>query len=269
MSAILTDLTPSSLAAANKANLFGYNSYLGRSPAADYRNTPQVTWSFTGIPHPFLNNILRADLSGPDVPGAVRGILEECRARGVTALSWWVEAGTRPANLGETLLACGLEYDGNTPGMAVDLAKLDDHGLSVPGLVIEKVQGPQALASFASVAAAGFELPPGSEKGCFTLLEGLGYDLPLASYLGIYNGEPVAISQVFLGEGVAGIYWVATLPAGRGKGIGAAMTLAPLLDARRMGYRAGILQSSPMGYPVYQRLGFVENCRLPYYTWKV
>lgn len=268
MSAILTDLTPSRLAAANKANLFAYNTYLGRSPAADYRDTPRITWSFTDIPHPFLNNILRADLDGPDVKGEVQAILEECRARGVTALSWWVEAGTRPPNLGETLLACGLEYDGNTPGMAVDLAELDDRGRSVPGLAIERVQGPQAQASFASVAVAGFDLPPASKGASIALLEGLGYDLPLASYLGIYNGEPVATSQVFLGEGVAGIYWVATLPAGRGKGIGAAMTLAPLLEARRMGYRAGILQSSPMGYPVYRRLGFVENCRLPYYTWK-
>jgi predicted GNAT family acetyltransferase len=51
----------------------------------------------------------------------------------------------------------------------------------------------------------------------------------------------------------------------RGQGIGAAITLAPLLEARRLGYRIGALTASAMGYPVYVRLGFQEMCRIPVY----
>jgi GNAT superfamily N-acetyltransferase len=71
-----------------------------------------------------------------------------------------------------------------------------------------------------------------------------------------------------LHAGVAGIFAVATTPRARGLGIGTALTLAPLLEARRRGYRVDTLQSSPMGFPVYQRLGFREVCSpIEMYLW--
>ena len=57
-------------------------------------------------------------------------------------------------------------------------------------------------------------------------------------------------------------------PEARGKGIGAAMTLAPLLKARESGCRLGILQSSQMGYGVYKALGFQEHCKIDLYMSK-
>jgi predicted acetyltransferase len=65
---------------------------------------------------------------------------------------------------------------------------------------------------------------------------------------------------------VAGIYAVATLPQARRKGIGRAMTVHPLIEARQIGYRVGILQSSSMGYPVYQSIGFQEVCTYRQYV---
>ena len=47
----------------------------------------------------------------------------------------------------------------------------------------------------------------------------------------------------------------------RGRGIGRETTLAALRDAAARGYRVAILGSSPMGFPVYSRIGFIEVCR--------
>jgi hypothetical protein len=47
-----------------------------------------------------------------------------------------------------------------------------------------------------------------------------------------------------------------------------AMTLAPLYEARALGYRAAILQSSEMGYRVYRRLGFQKQCQIDYFYWR-
>jgi GNAT superfamily N-acetyltransferase len=116
-------------------------------------------------------------------------------------------------------------------------------------------------------AVAGFGLPDASESQCYDLFVGLGYDLPLRNYIGYLHGKPVATAELFLGAGVAGIYWVATVPEARRQGIGAAMTHAALREARELGVRIGILHASELGEEVYRRLGFVEHCRMSHYIW--
>ncbi len=69
-----------------------------------------------------------------------------------------------------------------------------------------------------------------------------------------------------LHSGVAGIYAVATLPPARRRGIGAALTRLPLLEAHAEGYAIGILQSSELGHPVYRRLGFRDVCTFHLYV---
>jgi predicted acetyltransferase len=65
--------------------------------------------------------------------------------------------------------------------------------------------------------------------------------------------------------GVAGIFGVATVPEARGRGLGTAISLHALREARDMGYKVSVLLSSRMGYRIYQRLGFKEYCRLEIY----
>ena len=58
------------------------------------------------------------------------------------------------------------------------------------------------------------------------------------------------------GAGVAAVHWVVTLPEMRHLGIGTAMTLAALREARTIGYRIAILTASPYGGGIYRRIGF-------------
>ena len=50
-------------------------------------------------------------------------------------------------------------------------------------------------------------------------------------------------------------------------GVGAAITLAPLIEARGRGYRVSVLTATAMGVNIYRRLGFREYCPFVTYAW--
>lgn len=62
--------------------------------------------------------------------------------------------------------------------------------------------------------------------------------------------------MLYLADGLAGIYCVATLPAEQGRGLAAHVTAEALRAAGRLGYGVGLLQSSAVRHSVYLGLGF-------------
>jgi len=265
MSEILTSpLTP---ATAIKANLFDWYRYLGRSPQVELCESPELTWLLTGIPSPALNAVLRTQVEPDHADAIIKGTLAHFRSRNVSSAVWWVEPDTQPADLGRHLAAHSLTFVEGIPGMAVDLSALNEDRTTPSGLTIEQVRDMDALSKWAFASLIGFGLPETNVETWFDIFAGLGFELPLRNYVGILNGEPVATSELFVAAGVAGIYIVATIPEVRQQGIGTAMALAPLREARALGYRMGILHASPMGRGVYRRLGFQEYCRMSHYVW--
>lgn len=78
----------------------------------------------------------------------------------------------------------------------------------------------------------------------------------VAAYLALIDGRPASIAMTIVNHGVAGIYWVGTCQDARGRGLGAMVTTA----AVEAGFEAGCdlvsLQASPLGRPIYERMGF-------------
>ena len=75
-------------------------------------------------------------------------------------------------------------------------------------------------------------------------------------FTGYLDGEPVAVSSLVMTGDIAGIYAVATLPEARKRGIGTAMTLHAMKEGIARRARAATLQATPMGLPVYEKIGF-------------
>jgi GNAT superfamily N-acetyltransferase len=266
MNPILKDFSTPSLAGAIRSNLMAWYENLGRSPKAERFDSPEIAWVLTGLSHSFLNAVVRSQLSPIHIDERIGEIIASFQAKNVKMLNWYSEPDAKTADLGEQLLQNGLTYSEGGSGMAVDLLALHEDLVSPAGFGIQAVGDETTLKDWVQT---GFTSLGGLEteaEACFELFAGLGFEMPLRNYLGRLDGEPVATSQLFLGAGVAGIYWVATTPKARGQGIGAAMTLAALREARELGYRIGILQSTPMGEGVYRRLGFQEYCRMNHYV---
>jgi GNAT superfamily N-acetyltransferase len=214
-----------------------------------------------------LNRVFRTQLTSDNVDEAIEAVLTHFKAWNVP-LVWMTESAMQPPALGTHLEAYGFTYTEGLPGMAADVRALNEDVPTPPGLTIAGVGDREMLKKWLHPYAIGFRLPAFRNR-CFEIEAGLGlrHDLPRRHYVGVLKGEPVASSTLFLGAGVAGIYNVATVPEARRQGIGAAMTLATLREARALDYRIGILHASSMGLNVYRWLRFKEYCRLSAYVW--
>jgi GNAT superfamily N-acetyltransferase len=265
----LRHVSPASLSRANEANFEAAVAAWARAYGGEVSDEPDLLWCAVGVPAAGLNHAVRARLT----PQTLDARIEWVKARAQTLqvpFYWEISPSTQPAGLGDHLLRHGLTDVGEDPAMALLLAQLP-RALGAPeGVAIEWVQDRASLAQWARTFCAGMEVP----AAVATVLEpaiardALGEAAAIRYYLARLDGEPVATAMLVQAGGVAGIYAVATIERARRRGIGAAVTLAPLLDARARGYVAAVLQSSEMGYAVYARMGFVEQFRYHSYRFQ-
>jgi len=183
---------------------------------------------------------------------------------------WDIGPSMRPTYLGDHLLRHGFTDIGEEPAMGVALVDLPDTLPLPEGVTVERVRDRAAQEQWVRVSCEGFGMPASLIEAEIVAMarDDLGDAGAAHYYLAWLHGEPVATAALTLAAGVAGIFAVATIEAARGRGIGTAVTMAPLLDARARGYCVGVLQASEMGYPVYARMGFTEQFRYHAYLWR-
>ena len=84
--------------------------------------------------------------------------------------------------------------------------------------------------------------------------------------LGCRGGRPVSTAMIIFSPLVAGVYWVGTTSDARRTGLAEACTRQVTNAAFEQGARAVTLQASPMGEPIYTRLGYRTFDRLRWYV---
>ncbi len=247
------------LVAAMDANLVEYWSAFGLAPGRTWHRSKKVAWFYTGISAAILNGVLFAQLSSESLEKTVKSLAAKIAEQGVQAI-WWISPASKPPNIGALLEEHGLQPVGDAPAMAIDLSKLDDKPQEIPHFRIIKVDNPELEAVWAQILNIGMGFSEDIAAEVVKLIASRAVPLYQIQhlYVGFVDDEPVATSAMLLDSGLAGIYAVATLPQARRRGIGKSVTVTPLIEARNLGYRVGILQSSQMGHSLYEKIGFVD-----------
>jgi ribosomal protein S18 acetylase RimI-like enzyme len=263
MSKIIDSLEHPTLKQAAEENHKTVIDYLGYIFTARFYHELSATWWLT----PVGFNLLTHTPLTPETPESeIDRVLQYISMSSTTPIRWHVGPSTRHARLEHRLQANGWSKEIGDPVMALDIDNLLDTHLEVPtGLTIQLVEDDETYNRYIDTMSAGFEFP----EALTTYLSNADHVRPdpaIRHYLGFFEGKPVAISLLYRSAGLAGIYNIAVIPQMRHRGIGKAMTLATLLDARDLGYHVAILAASEQGIPLYRRLGFQDIFTFDVYT---
>ena len=258
-------------------NLIALFGMMGRLEAAEVEETAALGRHHSFPTNPMFKGVWRTNIATADVDAAIDETIAWSRARNAPYFFWWTDDATRPADLGARLIARGfismegaqqelakgiVQTEAGAPVMVMSLADADPDLLArVPlGFQIEPVDTPGRLLDFKKVFVDTYQIPEWAGQAWVdaTTAFGVGKS-PWRMVVGYLDGEPVASNMLVIGGGVASVYAVATIPAAQRRGVGAAITLKPLLDARDEGQTHAVLFSSEDGFPVYRRLGFRDT----------
>lgn len=254
------DLSDRELALAVEESLFELFRASARLPGGELEELGPYSRHHAFPASPMFKGVWATRLAPDDVHAAAEEVLAWYRERGAPYVCWWAGPTTEPADLGARLEPhdfAPLELE--APGQVAELRALDWGALArVPaGFFVERVEDERGLETFSRTFVESFGVPDRAGVAWVDATKGFGVEqAPWTFYVGWLDGRPVATTMLFCGAGVARLFAVGTVQEARSQGIGAAIPLAALADARDRGYRYAVLSATEVGAPVARRLGF-------------
>jgi len=211
-----------------------------------------------------FNIVCRADFSGLGSGAAVLKARRIARSFSGQPFTWWVGPASKPAALPGILEAAGFEPVADELAMGVSLRKLR---LPSPDPRVRPVRTRAGVTAVAGILARNWSPPDRAvirlwKRGAAAVLKPAS---PVRLFLAFEGNTPAAACELFLRDGVAGIYNVSTLKRYRGRGLGIAVTAAALREAKGLGLGTAVLQASADGRGLYERLGFSATGRFVEY----
>ncbi|MFX0185074.1 MAG: GNAT family N-acetyltransferase [Candidatus Hodarchaeota archaeon] len=266
MNEILTVKSKSAIGTALEANLIEQVKFYATSPLVNLYDDKDMVRIVTGLPISIFNLIAGATFYENDIDRKIELALKPFKKQKVPMI-WWVGSTSTPKDLGTYLENAGLEKSFDMPGMFYDLEKLEKKLDFPSGFTYKLVDNINILRIWTETQTNGFEGNPRENEVIFRFEKSLGFNSnsPWIRFIGFFEDEPVGVSILFLGAGVAAIFNVAIVPEFRRRGIGTLMTKIPLLKAQALGYKFGVLKASPLGARLYRYMRFEECCKIGLY----
>jgi GNAT superfamily N-acetyltransferase len=137
------------------------------------------------------------------------------------------------------------------------------------GADVRTVRGERDLEAWLDVAGACGWFESDDERRAWKEVQlglAVGGSAPIRLYVACRDEQPVGMASAFFGEELALLTAVAVLERERRRGVGRALAMARLREARDRGCTLAVLDPSPEGAKLYESLGF-ETHRQPPDRW--
>jgi GNAT superfamily N-acetyltransferase len=215
----------------------------------------------TGIASNAENGVVGG--AAPASADAVRDVIAWFDERRLPA-SWLVPEGDGRAATAETLEAAGCksERSGWEMQAAVEELTLEPAGRAD----VRNVRGERDLEAWLDVAGACGWFESADERGAWKEVQlglAVGRSAPIRLYVAFRDEQPVGMASAFFGEELALLTAVAVLERERRRGVGRALAMARLREARDRGCTLAVLDPSPEGAKLYESLGFETHPQPP------
>jgi ribosomal protein S18 acetylase RimI-like enzyme len=160
-------------------------------------------------------------------------------------------------DLGHQLQAHGLVHIGTKAGMSMDLQTLEEQP-ALPNFAVRLVTTDSQRALWGRLAAEAFHLSGVMATIWQDTLRSLDAheEAPLQLSVGYHGHRPVGSVPLVFAGGVAGVHCLGVDARARTRGLGSALAVAALGQARDRGYRTAMLMAAPQLTSFYERLGF-------------
>jgi GNAT superfamily N-acetyltransferase len=210
----------------------------------------------------FLSAPVRSEA---DLDGRIAQSAVHFQARNLEWACWVCESWLDPQvrrRARQVFRGRNLHLSVELPGMVAET--LDPPARPLPALEIRRVADRPTRDAFCDIGSLCFNVPLAWFTEVFC---GDAVFKDFAGYVGYADGEPVSTAATVIGSGVVGVYNVATLPARQRRGYGEAVMRHALGKARQEhGIARTILQSTPQGYPLYERMGYRTVTKVAVYS---
>jgi ribosomal protein S18 acetylase RimI-like enzyme len=235
--------------------------------AGEIRELPGVSIAAAGVTFQMFN---AAFLSAPVLTDAE---LEQrihlssayFNVRGMEWAYWvcddWMDTRTRRKSR-QIFERQGLRHAVELPGMVAE--RIAPPVKPLPAVVVRRVADASTRMDFCAIGSTCFHVPINWFREVF--------DNPavfdrFAAYVGYWNQVPVSTTAIVMGGGAIGVYNVATLPQHQRHGFGEAVMRHAVAEAQQEhGMEQSILQSTPAGLRLYERMGYRTITRVSVYA---
>src|SRR5579875_2346983 len=158
MTAVLRGASDADVVTAIEANTQAAFARWATGLGAVIQREDRVTWFASNLPFALCNGVIRAALPPTEVDSGISATLGRFKERHVP-LCWLVGPSSQPEDLGRRLEAHGFIHAEDGPGMAVDLATLDERAAAPAGLAIVAVDDGATLRAWIDALCVGSDFP--------------------------------------------------------------------------------------------------------------